>query len=65
MGSVTRYLPIFSETGHGGGGERREESTVSSMPSNFLFQRKVFSRRKFDKVFFRGERFRVSFRLIF
>lgn len=38
MGSVTRYLPIFPETGHGGGGERREESTVSSMPSNFLFQ---------------------------
>lgn len=37
MGSVTRYLPIFPEAGHGGR-ERREESTVSSMPSNFLFQ---------------------------
>lgn len=37
MGSVTRYLPIFPETGHRGR-ERREESTVSSMPSNFLFQ---------------------------
>lgn len=63
MGSVTRYLPIFPETGHRGR-ERREESTVSSMPSNFLFQfnERCLAGGSLNKVFFRSERFRVSFR---